>query len=111
MINQYPKIELVKAKDLDKALECLSIDGPFCSVIINAENRHLSVHEAIESIIDMAGNRPFIVFGGPHIMRAQVTQDILNNHELLKIKKKPFVVDEFKAAMEMAISWARKEEF
>jgi len=111
MGNNFPKIQLVKLNENSDLLDTLMTDGPFSIIIINIDNKNLFVSELYQQINETLGTRPFVFIGTPNSVKSQITMEMLQNQQTNNLVELPFVLDEFKKALNNAIDWVKKEEF
>lgn len=111
MGNNYPKVQLVGLKNLEDLSDMLTDDGPFSFVVIAIDNKNISAEEIYKQINETLGPRPFIFIGTPNSVKSQLTNAMIQNQQSNALVELPFVLEEFKKAVNLAIDWVKKEEF
>lgn len=111
MGNHFPKVQLVLCSDPEGLMEFMTNDGPFSFVVINIDNKNITVVDLYNSIIDTLGVRPFVFIGTMNSVKAQLTNDMVHNQQTNALVELPLILDEFKKAVNLAIDWVKKEEF
>lgn len=111
MGNNYPKVQLVGLKDPETLMEMLTSDGPFSFIIINIDNKNIVVADLYTQINDTVGVRPFVFIGTPNSVKAQLTDNMVHNHQTNALVELPLVLEELKKAVNLAVDWVKKEEF
>lgn len=111
MSNHFPKIKLTIHDGSRDLMEIMSFEGPFSFVIINIDNKSNVVNELVDFIENVLGERPFVFYGSPNSVKSQLTSAMIQNQDTHLLVETPMVPDEFKKAIDSAISWVKKEEF
>ena len=111
MNANFPKVKMIEVKELDKLMDLMTNDGPFSFVVMAIDNKNISVTELYDTISDTLGQRPFVFIGTPASVKAQITNQILQNSQTNFLVETPLVPDELKKAVNSSIDWVKKEEF
>lgn len=111
MGNHFPKVQLVLCSEPERLMEFMTNDGPFSFVVVDIDNKNITVVDLYHSIIDTLGVRPFVFIGTMNSVKAQLTNDMVHNQQTNALVELPLILDEFKKAVNLAIEWVKKEEF
>lgn len=109
--SHFPKLQIITCNNPEELMEFITNDGPFSFVIISIDNKNISAINLYNNITEILGIRPFVFIGTLNSVKSQLSNDILLNQESNALVELPLILDKFKAAINLAINWAKKEEF
>lgn len=113
--NLYKDLEFICATNKEEAFNYAASDGPFGFFIVDAELKNADPEEISQSLIDLAGDRPFIFIGQEAFITDRIGQDLYQsneyNEQVLKPLDRDDIADDIKMKVGNVLSWAKKEEF
>lgn len=111
MDHHFAKIEIVECADPGNLMDIITSDGPFSFVVVQIDNKNITVSEIYQNINETLGQRPFIFIGSPNSVKSYITSEILQHPLTNFIVETPISLDEFKKSFNGSINWVKKEEF
>ena len=110
-----PKIEVICAETVESAMDTASTNGPIGFFILDCDMREVDPNELGLNLVDLTGSRPFIFIGSAGTLNDRISQELFTNNSNNSQVQKPVTgeafPDDINDAVEIALEWAKEEEF